>query len=191
MDREVHGLVLWVREALPSTVCLHRQVQKECYRRISNYSCCQSDVWHGGVGHQDEPHQVGDGGGPQTVWMEADLYIWEISPSQPLARGEVLLPCVNIVFFKNKQSVIFWPRRLACDMRSLAIVITIVQSSFCLDCLPCRYPFSVLYSFLSQLKTTKHKESQSNKFPLYIRSLQQHLYSGGGSLICTTAFYII
>ena len=35
MDREVHGLVLWVREALPSTVCLHRQVQKECYRRIA------------------------------------------------------------------------------------------------------------------------------------------------------------
>ena len=23
MDREVHGLVLWGREALPSTVCLH------------------------------------------------------------------------------------------------------------------------------------------------------------------------
>ena len=48
---------------------------------------------------------------------------------------------INITFDKelNIQSGLdggmlglsFWPRRLACAMRSLAIVITIVRSSFC------------------------------------------------------------
>ena len=28
---ELQGLLLWVREALPRTVYLNRQVQKECY----------------------------------------------------------------------------------------------------------------------------------------------------------------